>query len=139
VIENWSGYYRSPDGHHYSVHSRPLDPAVCVLQPALQDPDTGQWRTDYDAPLVEVSEEEFAQYVQVPRERLRDPRITRLTGLVTDLLAEYEAATGRAAATAAEIREVLDQVAEIPEEASRRRHAAARSAASQGFHRGRRR
>ncbi|GAA2572881.1 MULTISPECIES: hypothetical protein [Streptomyces] len=139
MIENWSGYYRSPDGRHYSMHSRPLDPPACVLQPAVQDPDTGQWHTDRDAPLVEVSEEEFAAYVEVPRERLRDPRITRLAGLVTDLLAEYEVATGRPAATAAEIREALDQVAEIPEEARQRRHAAARNAAAQGFHRGRRR
>ncbi|MEU0250530.1 hypothetical protein ABZ192_40805 [Streptomyces sp. NPDC006235] len=119
------------------MQSRPYDLPVCVLQPAVQDPDTGQWRTDRDASPIKISEEEFAAYVRVPRERLRDPRITRLARLVTGLLAEFEAATGSPAATAAEIREALDQVAEIPEEARQRRHAAARNGAAQGFHRGR--
>ncbi|MFC5674848.1 hypothetical protein [Streptomyces incanus] len=58
---------------------------------------------------------------------------------MNELLADYERSTGRLSADADTIRAALDDVAAIPEEARRLRHAAARSAASQGFHRGSRR
>ncbi|MGX1956067.1 hypothetical protein ACWIGY_38010 [Streptomyces anulatus] len=132
--------WRSPGGQNFRrTWSEEPGFSVVTLQPAVYDPDTGQWSTDRDALPVTVDEAAFEEYVEVPPERLRDPRITRLTGLVHELLADYERSTGRPPTGADSIRAALDDVAEIPEEASRRRHAAARGAASAGFNRGRRR
>lgn len=136
-----SDVWRSPGGDHFRLSwSEEAGPSVVTLRPAVYDPDTGQWSTDRNALPVEVEARAFEEtYVQVPLERLRDPRITRLTGLVNELLADYERSTGRPPADADAIRAALEDVAEIPEEARKRRHAAASSAARQGFHRGRRR
>ncbi|RZD54907.1 hypothetical protein C0Q58_30700 [Streptomyces albidoflavus] len=133
--------WRSPGGEHFRLSwSEEAGPSRVRLKPAVYDADTGQWSTDSNALPVEVDAAVFEEtYVRVRPERLRDPRITRLTGLVAELLADYERSTGRPPADADVILAALDDVAEIPEEARRRRHAAARSAASQGFHRGRRR
>jgi hypothetical protein len=136
-----SDVWRSPGGDHFRLSwSEEAGPSRVTLRPAVYDQDTGQWSTDRNALPVEVDATVFEEtYVQVPLERLRDPRITRLTGLVTELLADYERSTGRPPADADAIRAALDDVAAIPEEARERRRAAASSAARQGFHRGRRR
>ncbi|MFC7987272.1 MULTISPECIES: hypothetical protein [Streptomyces] len=136
-----SDVWRSPGGDHFRLSwSEEAGPSRVTLRPAVHDPDTGQWSTDRNALPVLVEATVFEEtYVQVPLERLRDPRITRLTALVNELLADYERSTGRPPADADAIRAALEDVAEIPEEARKRRHAAAYSAASQGFHRGRRR
>ncbi|MFF8506411.1 hypothetical protein ACF07L_38105 [Streptomyces anulatus] len=136
-----SDVWRSPDGACFRLTwSEEAGPSRVTLQPVLYDPDTGQWSSDSTALPVHVDETAFEEtYAQVPLEPLRDPRITRLTGLVHQLLADYERSTGCPPADADAIRAALDDVAEIPEEARSRRHAAARSAASAGFHRGSRR
>ncbi|GGP93596.1 hypothetical protein [Streptomyces melanogenes] len=133
-----SDVWRSPAGEHYRSWGREYGSTVVTLRPAVYDADTGQWSTDRNALPVEVDADVFEEtYAQVPLERLRDPRITRLTGLVHELLADYERTTGRPPADADAIRTELEAVAEIPEEARKRRHGAARAAAHQGFHRGR--
>ncbi|MEW1677968.1 hypothetical protein AB0O47_32745 [Streptomyces noursei] len=134
-----SDVWRSPGGDHFRLSwSQEAGPSRVTLRPAVYDADTGQWSTDRNALPIEIDPTVFEEtYVQVPRERLRDPRITRLTGLVNELLADYERSTGRPPADADAIRAALDDVAEIPGEARKRRHAAASSAARQGFHRGR--
>lgn len=136
-----SDVWRSPGGEHFRRSwNEEYDSPVVGLRPVVYDQDTGQWSSDRDALPVEVDAAVFEEtYVEVPLERLRDPRITRLTGLVHELLADYERSTGRPPADADAIHAALSDVAEIPEEARKRRHAAARSGASQGFHRGRRR
>ncbi|MFE6691920.1 hypothetical protein ACFVFQ_36310 [Streptomyces sp. NPDC057743] len=133
-----SDVWRSPEGEHFRSWGPEYGSSVVTLRPVAYDPDTGQWSTDRNAVPVEVDATVFEEtYVQVLLERLRDPRITRLTGLVHELLADYERSTGLPPADADAIRAALDAVAEIPEEARQRRHAAASSAARQGFHRGR--
>ncbi|MCX4682664.1 hypothetical protein OG413_46830 [Streptomyces sp. NBC_01433] len=136
-----SDVWRSPDGEHFRRSwNEEYDSPVVGLRPVVYDPDTGQWSSDQNALPVEVGADLFeATYMQVPLERLRDPRITRLTGLVHELLADYERSTGGPPADADAIRVALGDVAEIPEEARKHRHGAARSAARQGFHQGRRR
>ncbi|MFJ3184421.1 hypothetical protein ACIPJN_39330 [Streptomyces sp. NPDC086796] len=134
-----SDVWRSPGGEHFRLSwSEEAGPSRVTLRPVVYDPDTGQWSTDRDALPVKVDAVSFEEtYVQVPLERVRDPRITRLAGLVHELLADYERSTGRPPADVGAIRAALDDVAEIPEEARKRRHAAAHSAAHRGFHRGR--
>ncbi|GGZ19786.1 hypothetical protein [Streptomyces nitrosporeus] len=135
-----SDVWRSPEGKHFHAWGRDRGSTVVTLQPTVYDPGTGQWTINLNVVPVEVDAAVFREtYVQVPPERFRDPRITRLTGLVNELLADYERSTGRPPADADTIREALDDVAEIPEEARNRRHAAASSAGRQGFYRGRRR
>ncbi|MFE7056040.1 hypothetical protein ACFVAO_12580 [Streptomyces californicus] len=135
-----SDVWRSPGGEHFRLSwSEGAGPSRVTLRSVVYDEDTGQWSTARGAVPVVVEEKAFEEtYVQVPLERLRDPRITRLTGLVTGLLADYERSTGRPSADADAVRAALEDVAEIPEEARRRRLGAARAAASRGFHRGRR-
>lgn len=134
-----SDVWRSPAGEHFRLSwSEEAGPSVVTLRPVLYDADTGQWSSDRNAPPVEVGADLFEEtYVQVPLERLRDPRITRLTGLVSELLADYDRSTGSPPADADAIRAALEDVAEIPEEARKQRHGAVRAAAHQGFHRGR--
>ncbi|WP_435847731.1 hypothetical protein [Streptomyces fumanus] len=104
---------------------------------AVPDPVSGGTAGDRNALPVEVDATAFEEtYVQVPLERLRDPRITRLTGLIDELLANYERGTGRPPANVDDIRAALEVVVEIPEEARQRRHDAAMAAAHRGFHRG---
>ncbi|WP_331764359.1 hypothetical protein [Streptomyces sp. NBC_01506] len=130
--------WRSPEGGHFRCWGQENGSSAVQLRPVVYDSDTGQWNTERNALSVEVDAALFEEtYVQVPLERLRDPRITRLTALVNELLADYERSTGRPSADADTIRTVLDDIADIPEDARKLRHAAARSAAHQGFHRGR--
>ncbi|MET9484765.1 hypothetical protein [Streptomyces sp. NPDC006638] len=133
--------WRSPEGNHFRWWGdEEYGSSHVELRPVLYDPDTGEWTTDRNAVSVRVDARVFEQtYVKVPLERLRDPRITRLTGLVHELLVDYERRTGSPPVGADVIRTVLEDVAAIPEEARKRRHAAASNAARQGFHRGRRR
>ncbi|WP_371793130.1 hypothetical protein OG285_32895 [Streptomyces sp. NBC_01471] len=134
-----SDVWRSPGDEHFRLSwSERAGPSVVTLRPVVYDPDTGQWSSDRNAFPVEVDAALFeATYVQEPLERLRDPRITRLAGLVHELLANYESSTGSPPTDADAIRAALDDVADIPEEARKRRHGAARAAGRQGFHRGR--
>lgn len=61
-----------------------------------------------------------------------ETRITRLSTLVTELLANYEQATGRPATMADEIRSAMAEVEEIPEQERKRRRGAARIAFERG-------
>ncbi|MEV7595488.1 hypothetical protein AB0O42_35015 [Streptomyces sp. NPDC089922] len=134
-----SDVWRSPAGEHFRSWGREYGSPVVRLRPVLYDEGTGQWSSDPNVLPVEVDADLFEEaYAQVPLERLRDPRITRLTALVHELLADYERSTGRPPADADAIRTALGDVADIPEEARKRRHAAASSAGRQGFDRGRR-
>ncbi|MFD7868491.1 hypothetical protein [Streptomyces sp. NPDC059783] len=126
--------WRSPDGEHVRLSwSEEAGPSRVTLLPAVYDQDTGQWSTDETAAPAVVEATVFEEtYVKVPPEPLRDPRITRLAGLVHGLLADYERSTGRAPADADAVRAALDDVAQIPEEARTRRHAATYWAAGRG-------
>lgn len=128
--------WQAPDGTHWRAYGSDDPAADRTLYPVQQDPGTGQWNRT-GGPQRRVPAAEFEAYVQVPKEPLRDPRITHLTGLVTTLLADYETAAGRPAPTADAIRAALTDVAAIPEEARKHRHAAAAAAQHAGFHRGR--
>ncbi|MGK5529374.1 hypothetical protein [Streptomyces sp. URMC 129] len=127
---------RAPDGTTWYPYTTG---PTAVLRAVVQDPDTGEWDEPRTVRERTVPEEELADYEVIPREPLRDPRITRLAGLVGRLLADYEEATGRPAAAADEVREALAAVAAIPDEAVRRRVGAARQAAHTAYSRRRRR
>lgn len=120
---------RDSAGQHFAEAGHQLDTRIVSLRPATQNPDTGRWRMGTEASEFTITEAALAEeYTEVPAEPLRDPRITRLAGLVEQLLAEHEQATGRPVAVEAEIRAVLGEVALIPEEWSRRRRASVSNA-----------
>ncbi|MFE2041655.1 hypothetical protein ACFXAZ_12125 [Streptomyces sp. NPDC059477] len=128
--------WKSPQGAYYRIGWGTEHRPVLQLQRMKQDQDTAQWSTDktHTEP-EEIDATVFREtYVDVPPEPLRDPRITRLTALVTELLAEHEASTGAPAANADLIRQTLEAVAEIPAEANRRRHSAVLNARRAGAH-----
>lgn len=129
--------FHAPDGTHWRAYGRDSPSADVELYPVEQNADTGQWHRT-TGPHRHLAPGDFlATYTAVPDEPLRDPRITRLTDLVTRLLADYEHTTGTPHDSADTVRAVLTDVAGIPEEARRRRHAAAQAAQHAGFHRGR--
>lgn len=86
----------------------------------------------------QFSSEELSDQVRAWFRRVECPACSAGVGRACRSASGYPTATGSPAATAAEIREALDQVAEIPEEARQRRHAAARNGAAQGSTGGRR-
>jgi hypothetical protein len=107
--------WRAPDGGTWQVVGTDVRAGIARLVPAVQDPDTGRWSTVRDGARVEVPvavavavAELRARYVEVPPERLRDPRITRLTSSADAITA------------------ALDEVSWLPEEARRRASRAAR-------------
>lgn len=120
---------RTRAGRHFAIVGHQLDEQLVTLRPATQDENTGRWLTGDERSQFTTTEAILAaKYEAVPAEPLRDPRITRLTGLVEQLLAEHQQTTGQPAAAETEIRAVLAEVAKIPEEWSRKRTAAAANA-----------
>lgn len=113
---------RDHTGRPFAISGHQLEDRIVSLRPAEQNPDTGRWRMGDEGSEFTLTEAALAErYTAVPAEPLRDPRITRLAGLVEQLLAEHEQAAGRPASGAEEIHAALAEVKSIPEEWSRRR------------------
>lgn len=130
--------HRAADGTHYEFVTVAAD-GRCHLRRVRQNPDTGQWELD-GLKIIDVQEAVLLrEFTAVRREPLPEPRIARLGGLVRELLASYEEATGRPSAMADEIRTALADVEAIPAEGQRRQSESGRAAYARGHNAARRR
>ncbi|MGW0562917.1 hypothetical protein ACWDZ4_20415 [Streptomyces sp. NPDC003016] len=133
-----SAVHRAPDGTHYEILTVTAHD-LYHLRRVQQNSDTRQWEID-GIQIIGVQEDVLLrEYTAVQREPLPEPRITRLGGLVRDLLASYEEATGCPSALADEIRTALADVEAIPAEVHRRQSEPGRAAYARGHYAARRR
>lgn len=129
--------WKAPDGTHWRAYgpANYTDTGTDLYEVA-QNPDTRQWHRVSGGLSRGLPTTDFeATYTPVPAEPLRDPRITRLTELVTELLADYSRAAGHTHHATDAIRAALADVADIPQEARQQRHRATAQAQRTGFRR----
>jgi len=131
--------WRAPNGTCWRLHTASDNLPIWTLIRLEYNQDTGQWTAAEPQELRDVPQAELTGYTEVPEEPLRDPRITRLAGLVTGLLADYEAAAGTPASKADDIVAVLATVATIPDEAANKAYGAYERGLHNGINRSRRR
>lgn len=135
--------WRDPDGQHWEEtdgdeFDKEAGQWVTQLTSASQDPNTGRWSADADhgRRLGVVGPMTRAGYTEVSADPLGEPRIAHLHAIVTELLAAFEEQAGHAHPRAVELRTALEDVAALPNEFRRKRHAAAVQAARSGYQRG---
>ncbi|MFJ4907707.1 hypothetical protein ACIQCR_24670 [Streptomyces sp. NPDC093249] len=130
--------WQGPNRLHYVISGWRVAEGTLGLRRAIQDPDTRQWAEVHPTEPVAVDEDALLRdYIPTAREPLADPRITRLSTLILDLVSTYETATGHPPTTAEEIRAALTAVEAIPAEAAARLRGAAAAASRAGFDRAR--
>lgn len=131
--------WRASDGTHYEIFTVNAEGSLYHLRRVRQDTGTRQWSSD-GIQIIDVQEDVLLrEYTAVQREPLPEPRITRLGGLIHELLASYEEATGRPPAVAEEILAALADVEAIPAEVQRSQSEARGAAYARGHTAARRR
>lgn len=130
--------WAAADGTRWRAYGND-DPAADVeLYEVAQDPDTARWHRVSNGAHFSLPRAQFeTAYTPVPPEPPRDPRITLVTDLVTQLLTDYEQQAGHPHPATAELNAALDDLATMAAQLRRRGYGAAAQAARTGYQRGR--